>query len=166
MQGNPDAALALGLFQHWGISMKQDSAQAFLWFRRAADADVLAAQEIVAHCHEFGVGTPKNPELAKIWNDQAKQQREIAKALLAQRQKEAAQQAKEPREAAAWAFLANMLIGQTREDRVESYRAQGMSADAAESRVSDEEDSASWWGEFGASLFGGQSNDAALPWKK
>ena len=156
MQGNPDAALALGLSLHYGISVKKDDTQAFLWFRRAADADMLAAQEIVAHCHRFGVGTPKNPELAKVWDEQAKQQREIAKALLAQRQKEAAQRAKEEREAASWAFLANMLIGQTREDRIESYRAGGMSADAAESRVSDEEDSAAWWGAFGASLFGGQ----------
>ena len=143
-QGNPDAALALGLFEHLGLSVKKDDAQAFLWFRRSADADVLTAEQLVAHCLRFGVGVSKDPERAQLWTNQANQQIQLAKVLLAQRRKEAAQNAAD---AASVMFLMNMLgMGpQSHGDRVENYMAGGKSFSDAESMANDDEDSEAFW---------------------
>jgi TPR repeat protein len=144
MQGNPDAALALGLFEHLGLSVKKDDAQAFLWFRRSADADVLEAQQVVAHCLTFGVGVAKNPERGQLWTNQANQQIQLAKALLAQRRKDAAESAAS---AASALFLINMLgMGPSSHgDRVEGYMAEGKSFSDAESMANDAEDSEAFW---------------------
>lgn len=144
MQGNPDAALALGLFEHLGLSVKKDDVQAFLWFRRSADADVLEAQQIVAHCLTFGVGISKDPDRGQLWTNQANQQIQLAKALLVQRRKEAAQNAAD---AASVMFLMNMLgMGpKSHGDRVESYLAEGKSYSNAESMANDDEDSEAFW---------------------
>jgi TPR repeat protein len=144
VQGNPTAALSLGIVQHYGISVKRDDGQAFIWIRRAADADLVMAEEVVAHCYEFGVGTRKNPELANLWRNQMKDQVQLAKMLMAQRRKEAAEEA---REAASAQFLMGFLnLGPlTHADRVEQYQSQGMSYSDAESRVNADEDDAAFW---------------------
>jgi TPR repeat protein len=144
MQGNPDAALALGLFSHLGLSVSKDDTQAFLWFRRSAGAEDLEAEQLVAHCLKFGVGVSADPERAQLWTNQANEQIQLAKALLAQRRKEAAQNAADR---ASVLFLINMLgMGpQSHGDRVEGYMAGGKSYSDAESLANDDEDSEGFW---------------------
>ena len=76
--------------------------------------------------------------------NQANQQIQLAKTLLAERRKEAAQNAAD---AASVMFLINMLgMGpQSHGDRVEGYMAGGKSFSDAESMANDDEDSEAFW---------------------
>jgi TPR repeat protein len=151
-QGTPEAAMALGFYFHLGLAMKKpDAEQAFAWFRRAADADIVDAERVMAHCYELGIGTKKNHELAEIWSNQVKDRVELARREAAQEQKEEAEAQKE---AAKVGFLMDLLHMHppTPQERVQSYVNSGMSYSQATDMVAGEEADKRFW----ESVFNGE----------
>jgi TPR repeat protein len=54
-----------------GRGVPRDDAEAITWFARAAEAGLVEAQVALAERHLNGLGTPRNPQLAKAWLLQA-----------------------------------------------------------------------------------------------
>src|SRR6185436_1267596 len=50
-----------------GRGVPRDDAEAITWFARAAEAGLVEAQVALAERHLNGLGTPRNPQLAKAW---------------------------------------------------------------------------------------------------
>jgi len=143
--GNAEAAFALGFYYHFGLAIqKPDAEQAFAWFRRAADADIVDAERVMAHCYELGIGTRKNHQLAEIWSIQVKARIELARRETAEKQKEDAEAQKE---IAKVGFLYNMLglNPLTHAQKVQHLAESGMSASAAENFVSNQEADDAFW---------------------
>src|SRR5262245_26884838 len=58
--GEAQAAFGLGLLYDLGQGVAQDTAQAYAWYRRAADAGLPAAAFNVAVMHDGGRGVPRD----------------------------------------------------------------------------------------------------------
>jgi hypothetical protein len=143
--GNAEAAMALGFYYHFGLALKNpDPEQAFAWFRRAADADILDAERVMAHCYELGIGTKKNHQLADIWSNQVMARMELARREAAEQQKEEAEAQKL---AAQTGFLMDLLHMHppTPQERIDSYVHSGMRYSDAKDRVAGEEADKQFW---------------------
>ena len=133
-QGNPDAALALGLVLRLGVGVSRNEQQAFAWFRRAADADLFDAERIVAQSYASGAGTHKDAELAQLWTREVERRLALARQEAAARQLEAAEQA----QLAAQLGLIGGVLGLdpgTRDEQMAAMVRRGMTSAQAEAAV-------------------------------
>jgi TPR repeat protein len=65
--GDPRAAYGLGLLYDLGQGVGQDAAAAFVWYRRAAEAEFVLAEFNVAVMCDSGLGRPRDPAEAALW---------------------------------------------------------------------------------------------------
>ena len=64
--GDPRAAFGLGLFYDLGEGVGQDAAAAYVWYRTAAEAGVVAAEFNIAVMCDSSVGTVRNAAEAAV----------------------------------------------------------------------------------------------------
>ncbi|CAG8597643.1 21588_t:CDS:1 [Cetraspora pellucida] len=63
----------LGFFYFQGIGVPTDQRKGFSLFLSAAKMDFFVAQDLVADCYAFGLGTTKNEDLSFMWYQKASQ---------------------------------------------------------------------------------------------
>ena len=68
LSGDPSSQLRLGF--HYSTA-KENLAEAFFWYEKAAKAGEASACHYVAKAYATGRGTPQNLELAKVWYEKA-----------------------------------------------------------------------------------------------
>ena len=68
LSGDPSSQLRLGF--HYSTA-KENLAEAFFWYEKAAKAGEPSACHYVAKAYATGRGTPQNLELAKVWYEKA-----------------------------------------------------------------------------------------------
>jgi TPR repeat protein len=68
LNGDPSSQLRLGF--HYSTA-KENLAEAFFWYEKAAKAGEPSACHYVAKAYATGRGTPQNLELAKVWYEKA-----------------------------------------------------------------------------------------------
>jgi TPR repeat protein len=66
-QGHPEALTNIGWFYQNGWGVPQDDAEAFRWYRKAADKDYAPAMTNLASLYEKGKGTPRDFAAALKW---------------------------------------------------------------------------------------------------
>jgi hypothetical protein len=75
-EGDTTAETAVGLLYYQGRgAVAQDYAEAFFWLHKAADQGVYAAQRTVAEMYTAGLGTQRDPTLARIYTARADEQK-------------------------------------------------------------------------------------------
>ena len=55
----------------WAGGAPRDDAKSFVWYERAAKNGYAVAQRMLGKYYEKGVGTERNPELARQWYEKA-----------------------------------------------------------------------------------------------
>ena len=159
IQGRPEAALALGLFYRMGIGVKKDDAQSFIWVRRAADADIDEADELLAQYYEQGIGTKKSPELAQLRRAGIKRRLEI---LRLQAEHDAKEEQENEKEAQSMIGLIGMLgipLNPFKEDLIQAKMAEGKTRDQA-TRLVEMESNNDWFTQFVGDIISGKGYQA------
>jgi len=155
IQGRPEAALALGLFFRMGMGVKKDDVQSFIWVRRAADADIDEADELLAQYYEQGIGTKKDPELAQLRRAEIKRRLEI---LRLQAEKDAREERQNEKEAQSMIGLIGMLgipLNPFKEDLIQAKMAEGKSREQA-TRLVELDSENDWFGQFLGDMISGR----------
>lgn len=73
-QGSADAQYMLAAYYAYGKGDNTNPAQAFAWFRKAADQGHVDAQYFLAECYAKGDGCDKDSKQAAIWYEKAAEQ--------------------------------------------------------------------------------------------
>ncbi|MCX6867851.1 MAG: tetratricopeptide repeat protein, partial [Verrucomicrobia bacterium] len=66
-KGNAEALFSLGVCYDQGAGVKQDKAEAAMWYRKAAELGHVIAQNNLGFCYANGQGVPKNEVEAVKW---------------------------------------------------------------------------------------------------
>lgn len=72
-EGSPHAQYLAGLMGLNGEGTPKNPTQAFHWLKLAAGQGHLDAMGWLAYCYKLGIGTAKNEDIAKVWEQRAKQ---------------------------------------------------------------------------------------------
>ena len=67
-KGDTKAQITIGQFYYYGENgIEQDYAEAFKWYKKAADAGSSVGEYRVGFCYQKGQGVPQNPQEAIKW---------------------------------------------------------------------------------------------------
>jgi len=138
-----------------GMGVKKDDVQSFIWVRRAADADIDEADELLAQYYEQGIGTKKDPELAQLRRAEIKRRLEI---LRLQAEKDAREERQNEKEAQSMIGLIGMLgipLNPFKEDLIQAKMAEGKSREQA-TRLVELDSENDWFGQFLGDMISGR----------
>jgi len=155
IQGRPEAALALGLFYRLGIGVKKDDVQSFIWVRRAADADINEAEELLAEYYEQGIGTKKSLELAQVRRKQIKTRLDILKMQAAQDAQDQQENDKQAQSLIGLIGLLGIPMNPFKEDLIQEKMAEGKSRERA-TRLVELESQNDWFAQFIGDMISGR----------
>ena len=69
---DPDLYFLLAQLMEQGVYVEQDIPNAFQFYKVSAEGNNYRACEELARCYQRGIGTPRNPEAARLWQARAK----------------------------------------------------------------------------------------------
>lgn len=75
---DPDLYFMLAQLMEQGVYVKRDIPNAFQFYRVSAEGNNYRACEELARCYQEGIGTPRNPEAARLWRNRARSCRDNA----------------------------------------------------------------------------------------
>ena len=69
---DPDLYFMLAQLMEQGVYVERDIPNAFQFYRVSAEGNNYRACEELARCYQEGIGTPRNPEAARLWRTRAR----------------------------------------------------------------------------------------------
>ena len=69
---DPDLYFMLAQLMEQGVYVERDIPNAFQFYRVSAEGNNYRACEELARCYQEGIGTPRNPEAARLWRNRAR----------------------------------------------------------------------------------------------
>jgi uncharacterized protein len=79
---NPNAQYIIGEMYYYGLGVKEDHAEAAIWFRKAAEQGNSDAQFVIGRMYYYGLGVKEDHTEAIIWLRKAANQGHIRAKLL------------------------------------------------------------------------------------
>jgi TPR repeat protein len=80
--GEPNAQYIIGEMYYYGLGVKEDYAEAAIWFRKAAEQGNPESQFVIGKMYYYGVGVKEDHAEAAIWFRKAAKQGHVRARVL------------------------------------------------------------------------------------